>query len=185
MREPGKDPRARERGVAVRSAKYVLGPMRVPFLLLAPACIAVGIGAACHGSGSLRLVDVALVLVGGIAAHISVNAFNEYVDFRSGLDARTVRTPFSGGSGSLPERPDMAMPALLTAVLTLMLAGATGLYFVWTRGPGLLPLGFLGILLVVVYTPWLTRHPLLCLLAPGLGFGPVMVLGTEFALAGA
>ena len=29
-----------------------------------------------------------------------------------------------------------------------------------------------------------TRRPLLCLLAPGIGFGPLMVLGTAFVLGG-
>ena len=53
-----------------------------------------------------------LVLVGGTAAHISVNALNEYLDFRSGLDARTVRTPFSGGSGALAY-PRVAMASVM------------------------------------------------------------------------
>jgi len=34
------------------------------------------------------------------------------------------------------------------------------------------------------YTAWLVYHPLLCLLAPGLGFGPLMVMGVHFALTG-
>ena len=60
--------------------------------------------------------------------------------------------------------------------------------FMWLhpdRLPLLLPIGLLGLVLVVSYTPWITRHPLLCLVAPGLGFGPVMVLGTLVALTGA
>ena len=36
----------------------------------------------------------------------------------------------------------------------------------------------------IAYTPVATRHWLLCLLAPGLGFGPMMVMGTEFCLTG-
>jgi 1,4-dihydroxy-2-naphthoate octaprenyltransferase len=59
-----------------------------------------------------------------------------------------------------------------------------GLYFVWIRGWGLLPLGLLGLLVIYTYTPRLTRHPVLCLFAPGLGFGPLMVMGTYFALSG-
>ena len=53
-----------------------------------------------------------------------------------------------------------------------------------TRGAAIIPLGIVGLAIVVAYTPWITRHPLICLLAPGLGFGPLMVLGTTFALSG-
>ncbi|MGE5072303.1 MAG: prenyltransferase, partial [Anaerolineae bacterium] len=34
------------------------------------------------------------------------------------------------------------------------------------------------------YTAWMVKSPILCLLAPGLGFGPLMVLSTNFALTG-
>jgi 1,4-dihydroxy-2-naphthoate octaprenyltransferase len=37
---------------------------------------------------------------------------------------------------------------------------------------------------MVAYTPLLTRNPILCLIAPGLGFGVLMVMGTHFALTG-
>ena len=168
----------------MREAKYVLGPMRPPFLLLAPACVVLGIGTALRTSGGVNPLEVALVLLGAVAAHISVNAFNEYCDFRSGLDDLTVRTPFSGGSGSLPEKPEMAASALLTAGLTLLITAGIGGYFALLRGFALLPVGLLGLLVIVAYTPWLTHHPVLCLVAPGVGFGPLMVLGAQFALSG-
>ncbi|MBI1396122.1 MAG: prenyltransferase [Betaproteobacteria bacterium] len=161
-----------------------LGPLRLPFLLLTPACLLVGLAVAHRAQAPLAGVRIALVLIGGLAAHVSVNAFNEYLDFRSGLDARTVRTPFSGGSGALPGRPDLAPFALLVAVGALGVTIAVGLYFVRLHGSELLPIGLLGVLLVLTYTTWLTRHPVLCLLAPGLGFGPLMVVGTEVALTG-
>jgi 1,4-dihydroxy-2-naphthoate octaprenyltransferase len=65
------------------------------------------------------------------------------------------------------------------------MTAAVGIYFVWLRGWGLLPLGLAGLLVVVAYTTWLTRSPILCLVAPGLGFGTFMVMGTHFALTGA
>jgi 1,4-dihydroxy-2-naphthoate octaprenyltransferase len=125
-----------------------------------------------------------LALIGAICAHISVNAFNEYFDFRSGLDSRTERTPFSGGSGTLPQRPNLARLALGTALLTFAITGLIGIYFLRVRGLSLLPLGILGLLAVVAYTPWLARYPVLCLIAPGLGFGTLMVMGTHFVLTG-
>ncbi len=163
----------------------LLGPMRPPFLLLTPACVFLGLAVAIFQSGGIRLEQAVLVLIGALAAHISVNALNEYFDFRSGLDARTRRTPFSGGSGTLPASPRSAPQALATGLIALGVVAAVGLYFVWARGTALLPLGAAGILVIAAYTVWLTRSPLLCLVAPGLGFGTFMVMGTAFALTGA
>lgn len=170
---------------ALTQTQALTGPMRLPFLLLTPACVLLGLAAAVYQTGSVRLDLAALVLVGALAAHISVNALNEYFDFRSGLDHRTRRTPFSGGSGTLPLSPSHAPHALATGLISLGITAAIGIYFVWLHGPALLPLGLAGLLLIAAYTPWLTRSPLLCLVAPGLGFGTFMAMGTAFALTGA
>lgn len=164
--------------------KYLLGPMRVPFLILAPACVLLGVASAFFANATLRVFDVILVFLGGLAAHISVNALNEYFDFKSGLDLKTQRTPFSGGSGTLPAKPEMAGSALVIGLVSLALAGLIGIYFVIVQGWGLLPLGLLGLVVIYFYTIWLTRFPLLCLVAPGLGFGTLMVMGSHFALSG-
>ncbi len=167
-------------------SKIVLlwGPARAPFLLLTPACVALGVGTAYWETGHVSLSQVFLVLLGALCAHVSVNAFNEYFDYQSGLDFKTARTPFSGGSGTLPAHPEMARAALMLSIATLALAAGIGIYFVWLRGWLLLPLGVLGLVLVVSYTIWWTRNPALCLIAPGLGFGLLMVMGTHFALTG-
>ena len=52
------------------------------------------------------------------------------------------------------------------------------------RGLWLLPVGLLGLVTIVAYTKWITRNAFLCLVAPGLGFGPFMVMGTDFVLTG-
>jgi 1,4-dihydroxy-2-naphthoate octaprenyltransferase len=165
-------------------AKALLGPMRVPFLILGPACVLLGLGTALWTQGQVSATQFVLVLIGAVASHISVNAFNEYFDFKSGLDSRTERTPFSGGSGTLPANPDLARPALYLAVATAAITALVGVYFLVVRGLGLLPLGLAGLFLVVAYTPWLTRNEVTCLVAPGLGFGTLMVMGTHFALTG-
>jgi len=164
--------------------KVLLGPMRLPFLILTPSCVSLGIATAVRSGVSINLFHIFLVLIGALSTHISVNAFNEYDDFKTGLDSRTQRKPFSGGSGTLPANPRMSLPALLIALVSLGIVVLVGVYFTWQHGLALLPLGVLGILVIVTYTPWLTHNPLLCLLAPGLGFGPLMVMGTHFALTG-
>ena len=164
--------------------RQLLGPMRLPFLVLTPACVLLGAGSAWRAAGGLNGLDVLLVLLGALASHIGVNAFNEYFDFKSGLDSKTDRTPFSGGSGTLPAHPELLEATRWLAMGSLFVAALVGLYFVLLRGWGLLPLGLVGLALVVSYTTWWAYRPLLCLIAPGLGFGLLMILGVHFSLTG-
>ena len=87
---------------ATKDIKYILGPMRLPFLILTPACLLLGIGTAFWTGANIDQLSLVLIVIAGISAHISVNTFNEYFDFKSGLDFRTKRSPFSGGSGTNP-----------------------------------------------------------------------------------
>ena len=79
--------------------KTLVATMRPPFLVLTPVSILLGVAASRVELSSLVLVDLVLIAIGGLLAHISVNMLNEYHDYRSGLDNKTRRTPFSGGSG--------------------------------------------------------------------------------------
>ncbi len=157
---------------------------RPHFLILTPACVLVGVAAAAYERFALNPWHVALVLVGALLSHISVNVLNDYFDYRSGIDLVTRRTPFSGGSGMLPGGLLEARGVYLLGLGSLVGAGTVGIYFAIVRGWGILPLGIAGLLVVYLYTSYLTRSPLLCVLAPGLGFGPLMVVGTYFALTG-
>lgn len=166
------------------SMTTVVRSSRVPFLILTPICILVGAAVVVSQGYSINGVYFVLALVGGLFAHISVNTLNEYQDFASGLDLNTQRTPFSGGSGALPEHPEHKEAVLYAAWVSLLLTLGIGLYFVWVFGAAILPLGVLGILNIVLYTRWVNRLPWLCLIAPGLGFGLLMVMGTQFVLTG-
>ncbi|MGE5123464.1 MAG: prenyltransferase, partial [Acidobacteriaceae bacterium] len=114
--------------------KAILGPMRVPFLILTPACVMLGIATAARAGAHLGALQIILVFVGALCTHISVNAFNEYEDYKSGLDARTERTPFSGGSGTLQANPKLADIALATALISLVILALIGIYFTWLQG---------------------------------------------------
>ena len=163
---------------------HVAGAARPNFMVLTPLCVLLGVAVAVLDVGRIDPVDALVALLGAVLAHAAVNLLNEYDDFRSGLDAITVRTPFSGGSGTLPAHPDAASATLTAGVLCVAGTVLVGFYFAWVQGLAIVPLGLLGLVIVVAYTPWITRHPLICLLAPGFGFGPLMVLGTAFALTG-
>lgn len=158
------------------------GPMRPNFLVLTPICVLLGAAVAFFETGALPAVDLALALVGAVLAHSSVNLLNEFEDFRSGLDAMTERTPFSGGSGILPAHPELAEYTRVSGQGALLGTSAVGIYFLADQGPALLPLGLLGVLVVAAYSTWIVRHPLICLIAPGLGFGPLMVGGSALVL---
>ncbi|MBU2873054.1 prenyltransferase [Marinobacter salexigens] len=163
-------------------AVAVVRASRPNFLVLAPLCVGLGVAVAWQQGEPPALLDTVLVFIGALLAHAAVNLFNEYEDFTSGLDLITTRTPFSGGSGALPEVPGAAKRVLAAAIGTLALVILIGLYFLWQRGLPMLVLGAAGVVLILTYTRWITRSPLLCLFAPGIGFGPVMVLGTLVAL---
>jgi 1,4-dihydroxy-2-naphthoate polyprenyltransferase len=165
--------------------KYVIGVMRPRFLLLAVACVFLGLSASVWTGHAINAWHAFLCFVGGVLVHGSVNAFNEYEDIKSGLDFRTTRTPFSGGSGTLVPVPSKLPIALWTGIVTAAICVGIGIYFFILYGWPILAIGALGLFIVVIYTPWLNKIPLLCLIAPGLGFGTLMVNGTYFALTGA
>jgi len=168
----------------MKNLKLILGPMRLPFVALAPVCALVGLATALFTKSNVNWLHAVLVFIGAITAHISVNVFNEYYDYKTGLDARTQKTPFSGGSGTLQAHPELAPATFSIALTAFTITSLIGLYFVYVWGWELIPLGVAGLFLLYAYTVWMAYHPLPCLIAPGLGFGTLMVLGAHFALTG-
>lgn len=164
--------------------KYVIGVMRPNFLLLAVACVFLGLTAAVFDGFTISVLGAVLCFVGGVLAHGAVNAFNEYEDIKSGLDFRTTRTPFSGGSGTIVPVPEKLPIALWTGIISSVICVGIGVYFFFTQGWQILLIGAIGLFVIIVYTPWLNKVPLLCLVAPGFGFGTLMVVGTYFCLTG-
>lgn len=154
---------------------------RPPFLLLAPICIYLAASRMLQ-EGLEQPLYLFFLLVAGVLAHISVNTFNEYFDFHSGLDALTNKTPFSGGSGALIDEPGADKFVLFLAIVSLAGTILIGIYFIYHIGWVLFPLGITGVVLVVAYTNWVNKSPVLCLFAPGLAFGPLMMWGTELVL---
>lgn len=162
----------------------LLMSLRLPFLLLTPICLSLGVVLAYQDKGFIDIGRLLLILLGGLSAHASVNLFNEYSDYQSGLDKLTKKTPFSGGSGGLLIYPHALNTVRKWAIIALLVCMTIGLYFVFTVSFLLMPLGLIGVLLVLFYTEHINRWPWLCLIAPGLAFGPVMVLGAYIALTG-
>ncbi|MBE0479584.1 MAG: prenyltransferase [Dehalococcoidia bacterium] len=166
------------------SIKVWVRQLRVQFLVLTPVSVLVGVSVAVYQGHSISALYLALAFIGALLAHIAVNVLNDYFDWKSGVDFKTNRTPFSGGSGVLVE--GLLDPEKVYSVGMFCLAGivAIGGFFIYVYGVPILPLGVAGILTVYFYTTYITRSPLLCAIAPGFGFGPLMVMGTYFVLTG-
>ncbi len=166
------------------TATAVMASARPKFLVLTPLCVMLGYTAAAQAGYEIDMTLLTLLLIAALGAHIAVNALNEYQDFSSGLDLQTVKTPFSGGSGALPNHPAAAKAVLALAALSLATTILIGLYLVSLRGPLLLALGLVGIITILTYTRWVNRYAFLCLIAPGTAFGLLMVWGTAITLTG-
>ena len=164
--------------------KTVILSMRVPFLALTFVCVFLGASTVVANQTNISLPMLSLALLGALLAHISVNTLNEYFDFKSGLDLETIKTQFSGGSGALPQNPDMVGTVLTVGVASSVVLLLIGSFFVWLYGTGIVPIGITGLVLIATYTGWINKHPFICLIAPGLGFGFLMVAGTQFVLQG-
>jgi len=166
----------------MKSIKLLLKTTRPSFLVLVPICVLLGLSISIAAQTPINNYLLFLILLGALFAHTSVNLLNEYLDFKSGLDFNTKKTDFSGGSGTLPNNPELANLTGFLGLVSLLLTIVIGLFFISMKGFHLLPIGLLGVMLVATYTQWLNRSPVLCLLAPGLGFGVLMVVGTQLVL---
>ncbi|SFC20369.1 1,4-dihydroxy-2-naphthoate octaprenyltransferase [Marinospirillum celere] len=164
--------------------KLLIGVARPNFLTLSLVCVALAVALGWYEAQRLQGTLSLLVLVVALAAHISVNAFNEYFDFRSGLDYLTRKTPFSGGTGTLLKYPDKALQALMLASVTLLIVIGLGLWLSFQQGWELLWIGVPGVIMIYIYTQYINRSPVFCLLAPGVGFGLLMTLGAIWVLTG-
>ena len=155
---------------------------RPSFLLLTPLVFSVGLAGA-YIEGSFNVFRALLGLAGVMLAHLSVNVINDYFDYKSDLDLKVRRTPFSGGSGILPAGLLDPRDVYLFAVGCLILGGVIGVYFVLTTGWMLLPLIAVTALTIYFYTTHLS-HWFVGEVFAGLHFGPLMVLGGHFIQTG-
>ncbi len=160
----------------------IAGVARLPFLVLPFTLVASGAAAGSWG-GVFSWTEALLALVGLLALHASVNMLNEASDMRSGIDANTVRTPFSGGSGTLPSG---AMSIRTTRALGLTAAAvglAVGIRFFYTVGLPMIPFLIIGAVLTLGYTDLLARAGL-GEAAAGLGLGALPVVGIDLVMDG-
>jgi len=149
---------------------------RASFLPLTVVIVLAGLSASFCTHHVFNPFDAALVLVGALLTHMAVNVFNNYFDYRSGIDARTVKTPFSGGVDLLVKGKMSPSAAFITGLTCLVGATVIGLYFLSRVFYPLFPLLVYGLIAIALYSPVLSRIPALSEIVAGSGFG-LMGLG--------
>jgi 1,4-dihydroxy-2-naphthoate octaprenyltransferase len=162
--------------------KALAGVARAPFLLLPLTLAAVG-GAAALYDGTFSWSTTALALFGLVALHMAVNIFNEWSDMRTGIDLATERTPFSGGSGTLPAGEMTVRGAFVFGIVCAGIGLAVGLWFYARLGTVLVPILVVGAVCVLAYSDLLARLGI-GELAAGLGLGGLAVVGTTLVNTG-
>ncbi len=155
---------------------------KAPFLPLAVILAFLGTSIAFY-DGFFHLGHALLACLGIIVGHVSVNVFNEYFDYKSGIDLHTKPTPFSGGSGAMPQGLFTEKQALWLGVITFAALIPIGVYFLFAAGWMLLPLLVVAAFCILLYSPVILRRywPEW---SPGVGLGVITVLGVYFVLTG-
>lgn len=164
------------------TTKAILGVVRAPFLMLPFTLVASGAAAARY-EGAFLWSRTLAALLGLVALHAAVNALNEASDMRTGIDLRTHRTPFSGGSGTLPAGLMTEPEARFIGYGGFAVGAACGVWFLYVVGWSLLPIFLAGSVGVLAYTDRLARLGL-GELAAGLGLGALPVIGTALVQDG-
>ena len=166
-----------------RSGTWVwLREIRPRFLLISVALASLGTSIAWR-NGFFSLRYAVLAFIGLVLWQISVQVLNDYFDYRSGVDLKTRRTPFTGGSGILPAHLLRPESVLKFGLLSFALAVPIWVYLVIAKGLLLLPLIGVGAVCVLVYTPFLTRWRL-GEVSSGLGLGILPTLMFYFVQTG-
>lgn len=156
--------------------------IRAPFLLLSLVLAFLGTSIAWY-EGSFHFGYALLASFGLLLAHISVDAINDYFDYKSGLDKIIDRTPFSGGSGAITTGLITLKQALILGTTTLILIIPIGIFFSIVQGWQLLPLIIVAALSIVLYTNFILKMgwPEW---VPGLGLGILPIMGLYFIQTG-
>jgi 1,4-dihydroxy-2-naphthoate octaprenyltransferase len=153
---------------------------RLPFLTASVISVLVGTAIAWR-EGALNLGTFLLTFFGTALFHIGANVINDYFDHRSGADeANLTPTPFSGGSRLIQRGLFTSRQTLNLALIIYILGALMGFGLIYLVGWQVLLFGLAGFLVGYIYTapPFRLVHRGIGEIAVGLGFGPIIVLGS-------
>ncbi|HMK46038.1 MAG TPA: prenyltransferase [Methanocella sp.] len=134
--------------------KAWLREFRVRFLLFVSLPVLLGSAIAYVYYPELFSVPyLFLSVVAMLLLHAGTVIINDYFDFMSGADVlNKVRTPYSGGSGLLPEKVLKPSRVLLAGCICYALCILLGIFIVMFRSPTVLLIGAVGVGMGIAYT---------------------------------
>lgn len=172
---------------ASQSLKIWLLELRAPFFTAAVVPVLFGAAFAWWLEDEFSLALMLITMAGTVSLHAGTNMANDYFDYRSGGDAiNEARSPFNGGSPFLIGDVLEPKRVFLAALLCFAIGGLIGLYLALTISLWILPVGVAGGLMGFLYTAPKVNLAALGVgeVAVGLGFGPLIVLGTYIVMTG-
>lgn len=127
---------------------------RVRFLLFVTLPVILGSAIAyAYFPAEFSLLYLVLAAVAMMLLHAGTIIINDYFDYKSGTDVvNRSRTPYSGGSGMLPDQILKPGHVLAASLLCFAVCIVIGLYIVATRSTGVLLIGVAGVWLGLAYT---------------------------------
>ncbi|MEC9488146.1 MAG: prenyltransferase [Halanaerobium sp.] len=122
-------------------------------------------------------------LLGVYCMEIGKNAFNEYVDFKAGIDNSIRpenRTPFSGGKKTIVQGKLELADTMKIGIATTLLGALIGLYIAFFREFSVLWIGLAGFFFATFYSlpPFKFNYQGAGEFLVGFTFGPLIMAGT-------
>jgi 1,4-dihydroxy-2-naphthoate octaprenyltransferase len=163
--------------------KVWLAALRVKFFLAGIPPVILGFLVAYYETGLFDVWLFTLTLIGIIAAMAGCYTFNEYYDYRSGVDVVIKPehvTPFNAGSRVLPSGLLRPRDIFLAGSIAWVVMVLIGLYLAMLRGALILVLMILGTIAALGYTtpPMKWAYRGLGELLIGISYGPIITLGS-------
>jgi len=164
----------------------VFKTLRLPFLIASILPALIGIMIAIN-EGYIDLTYAFLIVIGVALIHAALNVANDYHDHITGADVINLTpTPFSGGSRVIQH--GLVEPSTSFKIFSsLYVAGISiGLYFTLLRGVWILILMSIGVFISYFYSakPLRFSEKGLGEIMVGIGFGPIITLGSYVAMTG-
>ena len=155
--------------------------VRAPFLSLVIIFTPVTLVMAWN-RGYFNPLDAVLTFIGVLCLHASANTFNNYFDYKSGIDIVTTPTPFSGGSKVLAKKELRPESVLKLASGLLAIGSAIGIYLSFMYGWVIMTLLLISALSIYFYSTKLASWGIGELIV-GSNFGPLLSMGVYYVQA--
>jgi len=164
--------------------KLWLRTIRAPFFTATIIPVTLGSVIAWYDTGSFAWMKFWLTMIGVLFIHTGINLANDYFDHLSGCDeANSTPTPFSGGSRVIQEGIIAPKKILYVSLVSFIFGSIVGLYLNYLcKGNIILILGIVGVSLGFFYSvkSFHIGYGGLGELAVGIGFGPLILLGSYY-----